>query len=80
MKSASDFEFKPAILVNGVEKYRENIPASLATSGRTVQRSAQFAFDISAGTQIISAGVWSQSATNQEVPAGAASVSVIVFK
>lgn len=80
MKSASDFEFKPAILVNGVEKYREEISASLATSGRAVQRSAQVAFDIPAGTQIISAGVWSTSATNQEVPAGAASVSVIVFK
>ena len=80
MKSTSDFEFKPAILVNGVEKYREEVPASLATSGRTVQRSAQFAFDISAGTQIISAGVLSVSATNQEVPAGAASISVIVFK
>ena len=80
MKSASDFEFKPAILVNGVEKYREEISASLATSGRAVQRSAQVAFDIPAGAQIISAGVWSQSATNQEVPAGAASISVIVFK
>lgn len=80
MKSTSDFEFKPAILVNGVEKYRDDISASLATSGRAVQRSAQVAFNIPAGTQILSAGVWSQSATNQEVPAGAASISVIVFK
>ena len=80
MKSTSDFEFKPAILVNGVEKYREEVPASLSTNGRASQRSAQVAFDIPAGTQIISAGVWSQSATNQEIPAGAASISVIVFK
>ena len=80
MKSTSDFEFRPAILVNGVEKYREEIPASLATSGRAVQRSAQVAFGIPAGTQIISAGVLSASATNQEIPAGAASISVIVFK
>ena len=80
MKSTSDFEFKPAILVNGIEKYREEVPASLATNGRAVQRSAQVAFDIPAGTRIISAGVWSQSATNQEVSAGAASISVIVFK
>ena len=80
MKSTSDFEFKPAILVNGIEKYREEVPASLATGSRAVQRSAQVAFDIPAGTQIISAGVWSQSATNQEIPAGAASISVIVFK
>ena len=80
MKSTSDFEFKPAILVNGIEKYREEVPASLATGSRAVQRSAQVAFNIPAGTQIISAGVWSHSATNPEVSAGAASISVIVFK
>ena len=80
MKSTSDFELKPAILVNGIEKYREEVPASLATGSRAVQRSAQVAFDLSAGTQIISAGVWSHSAANQEISAGAASISVIVFK
>lgn len=79
-KSTSDFEFKPIIFDNGVILKKLSLSASVGNANhRRVQRTVQGAFELNPGAHTISAGIQLISATDGQIEAGDAWVSVIVL-
>lgn len=78
--SASDFENKPLIYVNGSVVSTAGYSAAAGNSSSRVNpRTWQYAVTLSEGVNTISAGVLVTSATSPSVPSGGAQVSAVVL-